>query len=97
MITWRMASASMRRSDPRRHLADEPVILTAQRYGFFPIRFCTRGATHQVVRIERVWEELGWGSRADRRCFAVRCADGRHCTLWQDLRTGTWFVRRSSR
>ncbi|NTU78802.1 MAG: hypothetical protein HGA45_05270 [Chloroflexales bacterium] len=75
----------------RRPLA-APIELCAQRYGFLPVRFRHRGALHRVARIERIWEERGRGARADRRYFVVSCADTRRCTLFQELRAGTWHV-----
>jgi hypothetical protein len=69
------------------------VELSAQRYNFLPYCFRHQGLLHRVARVERIWEERGRGLRADRRYFAVRCADARRCTLFQDLRAGTWHVQ----
>ncbi len=93
MITWRTASLSRHHSGARRRPAEEPIALTARRYGFLPARFRSRGAVHLIVQVEAIWEEAGRGQRAARRYFAVRCADGRRCTLFENLRAGTWHVR----
>jgi len=93
MITWRTAALPRRPARLPRRSADEPIALTAYRYGFLPARFQSRGVLHLIVQVEAMWEEAGRGRRDDRRYFAVRCADGRCCTLFQNLRAGTWHVR----
>lgn len=101
MLTWRTAGPSPRRLFERlRRPAVEPIELNSTRYGFLPARFRHRGAQHRVARVEQIWEERGrgdlfgqlFGPRVDRRHFAVSCADGRRCTLVQELRAGTWHV-----
>jgi hypothetical protein len=94
MITWRTAALPRRHSGPPRRPTEEPIALIAYRYGFLPARFQSRGMLHLIVQIEAIWEQAGRGRRADRRYFAVRCADGRRCTLFQNLRAGAWHVRR---
>lgn len=94
MLTWRTAAPSPWRQLIRRlRPAAEPVELSARHYGFLPARFRHQGALHRVARIERIWEARGRGAHPDRRFFAVRCADSRRCTLFQDLRVGTWHVQ----
>lgn len=93
MITWRTAALPQRRAVLPRRSAEEPVALTAYRYGFLPARFQSRGVLHLIGQVEAIWEEAGRGRRSDRRYFAVRCADGRRCILFQNLRAGTWHVR----
>jgi hypothetical protein len=99
MLTWRSAAhrdGALRRLHGWLQLLRPeaaPIELSAQRYGFLPARFRHHGETHRVARVERMWEERGRGSRADRRYFAVCCADARRCTLFQDLRAGTWHVQ----
>lgn len=93
MLTWRTAGPTPWRWLGRlRRPSAEPIELSAQRYGFLPARFRHQGVLHRVARIERIWEERGRGTRADRRYFAVSCADARSCTLVQELRAGTWHV-----
>lgn len=94
MLTWRTAAPSPWRL-ARRILrpAAAPIELSEQRYGFLPARFRHHGALHRIASVERIWEAYGRGARADRRYFAVRCADARRCTLFQDLRAGTWHVQ----
>lgn len=94
MLTWRTAAPSpWRRLSRAVRPSAEPVELSAQRYGFLPYCFRSQGLLHRVARIDRIWEERGRGERADRRYFAVHCADARRCTLFQDLRAGTWHVQ----
>lgn len=93
MITWRTAALPQHHAGRPQRLAEEPITLTAYRYGFLPARFQSRGVLHLIVQIEAIWEEAGRRRRADRRYFAVRCANGRRCTLFQNLRAGTWHVR----
>jgi hypothetical protein len=89
MLTWRTAGALWRSGRSR---AAAPVELCTLRYGFLPARFRQHGVLHLVVRIEQIWEQRGRRSEADRRYFAVRCADMRRCTLVQELRAGTWQI-----
>jgi hypothetical protein len=93
MLTWRSAAPSpWRRLSRAVRPAADAIELSVQRYGFLPARFRHQGLTHRVARIERMWERRGRGLRSDRRYFAVLCADARRCTLFQDLRAGTWHV-----
>jgi hypothetical protein len=89
MMTWQTAGALLW---PGRTRAAAPVELCTLRYGFLPARFRQHGVLHLVVRIERIWEQRGRRSQADRRYFAVCCADARRCTLVQELRAGTWQI-----
>jgi hypothetical protein len=94
MLTWRTAAPSTwRRLSRVVRPTAEPVELRDQHYGFLPARFRHLGELHRVARIERIWEERGRGARADRRYFTVRCANMQRCTLFQDLRAGTWYVK----
>lgn len=94
MLTWRTAAPPPWRQLLRRlRPGADPIELSARHYGFLPARFRHHGATHRVARVERIWEARGRGARPDRRYFAVRCADSRRCTLFQDLRAGTWHVQ----
>jgi hypothetical protein len=94
MLTWRTAAPSRWRLLRRlfRPTA-EPIELNARHYGFLPARFRYQGALHRIAQVERIWEARGRGPHPDRRYFAVRCADARRCTLFQDLRAGTWHVQ----
>jgi hypothetical protein len=89
MLTWRTAGTLWWFGRSR---VPTPIELCMLRYGFLPARFRQYGATHRVARIERIWEERGRRTQADRRYFAVSCADARRCTLVQELRAGTWHV-----
>lgn len=91
MLTWRTAGTLPWRLTSRRlrsHAA--PIQLLAQRYNFLPARFRHQGEVHRVAQVERMWEEQ---ARGGRRYFTVRCADARRCTLFQELRAGTWHVQ----
>lgn len=94
MLTWRTAAPSNWRL-LRRLLAPsaQPIELSAQHYNYLPARFRHQGELHRVARVERIWEARGRGARPDRRYFSVQCADARRCTLFQDLRAGTWHVQ----
>ena len=96
MLTWPMTPAPWGRLGRFRRPRAEPVEISAKRYGFLPARFRHHGTLYRVARIERIWEERGHGARPDRRNFAVNCAGGRHCTLTQELRAGTWQISWSS-
>jgi hypothetical protein len=87
-----LAGAPWRWLGRLRRPTGEPVEISAQRYGYLPARFRHQGTLYRVARVERIWEERGRGSRADRRSFTVSCTDGRQCTLTQELRAGTWQI-----
>lgn len=89
MLTWRPVGALRWLGRPR---VTAPIELCTLRYGFLPARFRHQGTTHWVARIERIWEQRGRRAQADRRYFAISCADARRCTLVQELRAGTWYV-----
>jgi hypothetical protein len=75
---------------------DERVHVLKQRCGFFPDLFLWRGRQYQVHAVERCWvvSRRGWQRRVQRRFFQVQCAAGTF-ELFQDLREGTWHVRRA--
>lgn len=92
-LTWRtVAPRRLPWPGRSRRPSPEPVELSALRYGFLPARFRHQGEIHRVARVEQIWEQRGSRTRADRRYFAVSCADARRCTLVQELRAGTWHV-----
>lgn len=91
MLTWRTAGALPWRLTSRRHRSNAaPIELLARHYNFLPARFRHQGEVHRVARVERMWEEP---ARGGRRYFTVHCADARRCTLFQELRAGTWHVQ----
>lgn len=101
MLTWRQAApTTVRRwswlSVFRRPWGDEgePAEMLALRYGFLPARFRHGGEVRQVRRIERIWDARSRGRRPPQRYFTVRCADDQVCTLFHDLRAGTWHLLR---
>jgi hypothetical protein len=75
---------------------DERVHVLKQRCSFFPDLFLWRGRRHQVHAVERCWvvSRRGWRRRVERRFFQVRCATGTF-ELFQDLKEGSWHVRRA--
>ncbi|GAB4432839.1 MAG: hypothetical protein OHK0015_20910 [Chloroflexi bacterium OHK40] len=94
MLTWRTAAPW--RWSPRRRVGRRPhatpITMCGMRYGYLPACFRQQGLTHRIARVERSWEWRGQFGLADRRYFAVRCANGQSCTLFQDLRAGTWHI-----
>lgn len=89
MLTWRIADTFLRSGRTRDAVSVE---LCELRYGFLPARFRQNGVLYRVVRIEQIWEKPGGLFQADQRCFALCCVNDLHCTLVQELHTGTWQV-----
>jgi hypothetical protein len=75
---------------------DEPVQLVSLRFRYLPRAFVWRGQRHEVESVEQCWtvSRVGWSRRVQRRFFRVRCSAGRF-ELYQDLRVGTWHLRRA--
>ncbi len=75
---------------------EEAIDVMQHRWRYFPAAFRWRGRRHQIEAVERSWlvPATGW-RRQDRRFFRVRCADGVF-ELYQDLRAGTWHLRRAA-
>lgn len=67
-----------------------PLTMLHLNYGYLPARFLCAGAEHRVQRVERSWEEAGTFGRAARRYFRIRCCNGTHYTIAQNLCAGTW-------
>jgi hypothetical protein len=67
------------------------------RWRYFPAVFRWRGRRYQVDAVDCSWlvPAQGWRRRHDRRFFQARCAKG-ILSLYQDLKTGTWHLRRAS-
>lgn len=75
---------------------DEAIDVMQHRWRYFPAVFRWRGRRYQVDTMERSWlvPAQGWRRRHDRRFFQARCAEGIF-ELYQDLKTGTWHLRRA--
>ena len=75
---------------------DESVEMMERRFGFFPRVFCWHGRCYRVQSVDRSWEisRWRWRRRMERRYFQVECAGGTF-ELYQDLKTGTWHLRRA--
>jgi len=75
---------------------DEMVDMIQRRYRYFPRVFRWRGQRYRVESVERCWTvaRRGWKRRIERHFFHVRCAGGEF-ELFQDVRTGTWHLRRA--
>jgi hypothetical protein len=75
---------------------DEAVDMVQQRFRYLPHAFCWRGRRYTVEAVEKIWTVSRRGRRrgVDRRFFQVRCSAGSF-ELYQDLRAGTWHLRRA--
>jgi hypothetical protein len=76
---------------------DEAVEMVQRRFQFFPRVFRWRGQRYEVEAVARCWTVTRrvWRGRIERRFFHVRCAEG-DFELYQDIRAGTWHLRRAS-
>jgi hypothetical protein len=75
---------------------DEPVEMVSRRFKHFPHVFRWRGQRHQVEAVERRWTVVRRGRKGltERHFWQVQCAGG-DFELFQDVRTGTWHLRRA--
>lgn len=74
-------------------MRQEPILLQAKRYTYFPLRFVHRGVERRVWRVERSWDVgAGWRQRPG-HVFRVHCQDGTTCDLFHDVTLNAWFVR----
>ena len=75
---------------------DESVEMIERRYQYLPHLFRWHGRFYDVVAVERSWTVVRRRGRhrLERRYFQVQCGDGTF-ELYQDLRTGTWHLRRA--
>lgn len=70
----------------------QQVQLLSWRLGYFPARFLWRGQVHQVLHVQRVWEECrGWPRRRQFRCYQLLCPAGPF-VLRHDLLHNLWQV-----
>jgi hypothetical protein len=75
---------------------DEAVDMMKQRFRFSPHVFRWRGRYYHVEAVERCWtvSRRRRRRRMERRYFQVQCAGGTF-ELYQDLKIGTWHLRRA--
>lgn len=75
---------------------DEAVEMLERQFQYLPRCFRWRGHRFRVEAVTAVWvrRERPWHRQGGRRFFRVRCAEG-DLELYQDLRTGAWFLRRA--
>lgn len=71
---------------------DEPVEMQEKRFGFFPKAFRWHGKRYDVKSVERSWTVA---NRTPRLYFRVRCDEGLF-VLYQDVKSSTWHLTRSS-
>ena len=75
---------------------DDTVEMVQRRFQYFPDVFRWRGRQHRVQSVQRCWTvaRRGWRGRIERHYFQVECAEGVF-ELYQDVRDGTWHLRRA--
>lgn len=75
---------------------DEAVEMLELRFQYLPCCFRWRGHRFRAEAVMAVWvkRKRPWHRQGGRRFFQVRCAEG-DLELYQDLRTGAWFLRRA--
>jgi hypothetical protein len=74
---------------------NEPVVVPAKRFGFFPQVFVWRGQRHDVRAVEACQTEVrhDWRGRVECHRFRVRTANGIF-ELTQDPARDTWKVEK---
>ncbi len=77
---------------------NEPVVVSAKRYGFFPQVFVWRGRRHDVRAVEACRTEVrrDWRGRVERHRFRVRTAEAVF-ELTQDPARDTWRLEKVSK
>jgi hypothetical protein len=80
----------------RWRIYDEAIELLEQRFQYLPRVFRWRGRRYSVEVVRKCWttSRWRWRGRVERRFFQVQCAEGGF-ELFQDLRSGTWRLRRA--
>jgi len=80
----------------RWRIYDEAVQMIRRRFQFFPEAFCWRGRQFRVQEVQRSWvvTRPGWRQPVERRYYQVQCTSGTF-EIYQDLRAGTWHLRRA--
>lgn len=88
-----MATVTLARQRARK--LNEPVVVPAKRFGFFPQVFVWRGQRLDVSAVESCRTEVrdDWRGRVERHRFRVRTADAVF-ELTQDPAQDTWKVEK---
>ena len=75
---------------------DETVDVVDRRFQYLPQVFRWRGQRYDIDVVESTWivARGGWRRDVRRRFFQVRCGEGVF-EIFQDLRTGLWWLRRA--
>jgi len=75
---------------------DEAVEMVDRRHSYFPRVFRWRGQRFDVQAVQRCWTvaRSGWRRRVERHFFKVQCVEG-DFELYQNLKDGTWHLRRA--
>ena len=88
-----MATMTLTRAQVR--TLNEPVLVAAKRFGFFPQVFIWRGQRHDVRAVEACRTEVrqDWRGQVERHRFRVRTASA-DFELTQDTARDTWKVEK---
>ena len=75
---------------------DEPVEMMQRRFKYFPRVFRWRGQRYRVEAVAQRWTRVRRAreGRMERHYWQLQCAQG-DFELFQDIRTGTWHLRRA--
>lgn len=75
---------------------DDSIQMIDMRFQFLPDFFRWRGRCYHVESIDRCWtvSRRRWRHRTERRYFQVQSSGGTF-ELFQDLKSGTWHLRRA--
>ena len=67
-----------------------------RRFQYLPGTFRWRGQRYEIDVVERSWTVAGrsWRRHVQRRFYQVRCSEGVF-EIFQDLKTGIWWLRRA--
>lgn len=75
---------------------DDAVDMVQRRLQYFPDVFRWQGRRYRVQSVSRCWTKCkrGWRDGSARHFFQVECAEG-DFELYQDVKDGTWHLRRA--
>lgn len=87
--------AAITSTQTRARNLNEPVVVPAKRFGFFPAMFVWRGQRHDVQAVESCRTEVrqDWRGLVERHRFRVRTANGVF-ELTQDPARDSWKVEK---
>ena len=74
----------------------DETVQVERRFEYLPHTFCWRGKRYEIDEVERTWTvaDQVWRRHVQRRFYNVRCREGVF-EIFQDLKTGTWWLRRA--